>query len=122
MSTVPADASSSPPRTAARRALLRFLAGTLIALVLVAVATFVVARQVAQDVALRHARMRGATFARVVGGPLVTPGVTAGRPQDLAAFTAVMRNRLRDRSMVHIKVWSPQGRVIWADEHGLRDR
>jgi signal transduction histidine kinase len=93
-----------------------------VALVLVACATIVVARQVAQDVALRHARMRGVTFARVVGGPLVTQGVTAGRPHDLAAFTAVMRNRLRDRSMVHIKVWSPDGRVIWADEHGLLNR
>src|SRR3954454_12526283 len=112
MSTAPADAGS-PPRTAARRALLRFLAGTLVALVLVAGATIVVARQVAQDVALRHARTRGVTFARVVGGPLVTPGVTAGRPRDLAAFAAVMRNRLRDQSMVHIKVWSPAGRVIW---------
>jgi signal transduction histidine kinase len=88
----------------------------------VAGATIVVAHQVAQDVALRHAKMRGVTFARVVSGPLVSRGVTAGRPRDLEAFTTVMQNRLRDRSIVHIKVWSPDGRVIWADEHGLRGR
>jgi signal transduction histidine kinase len=93
-----------------------------VALVLVAGATIVVTRQVAQDVALRHAKMRGVSFARVVGGPAVTPGVTAGHPKDLEAFTTLMRNRLRDKSMVHIKVWSPDGRVIWADEHGLRGR
>jgi len=89
--------------------------------VLVAGATVVVAHQVAQDVALRHAKMRGVSFADVVSGPLVSRGVTAGRPRDLEAFSTVMRNRLRDKSMVHIKVWSPDGRVIWADEPGLRD-
>ncbi|HVI20159.1 MAG TPA: hypothetical protein VM712_17405, partial [Gaiellales bacterium] len=88
---------------------------------LVAGATVVVAHQVAQDVALRHAKMRGESFAGVVSGPLVSRGVTAGHPRDLEAFSTVMRNRLRDKSMVHIKVWSPDGRVIWADEPGLRD-
>src|SRR3954468_20972089 len=112
MSTPPPEPGSGRPNTVARRALLRFTAVSLLVLVLVIVATFFVSRGVSRDVALRHARARGVTFAQVVGGALVTRGVRTGSPSSLTAFSRVMKNRLRDHSMVHIKVWDPSGRVL----------
>src|SRR4051794_4107236 len=40
----------------------------------------------------------------------------------MSRLNEVLRNRLVDGSIVHIKVWDRTGRVIWADEHGLPGR
>ena len=105
-----------------RGALVRFTAGGLLALVVVGVATVFVARAVSMDVALRQAKHRGTTFAQVVSAPLVGPGVRQGRGEDLQEFSEIMYTRLKDKSMVHIKVWDPDGRIIWADTRGMRGK
>jgi len=98
------------------------MAVSVVVLVLVIVATVFVSREVSRDVALRHAKSRGITFAQVVGGPLVDRGVRTGEEASLKEFSRVMHNRLRDRSMVHIKVWDRAGQVIWSDEEALRGK
>jgi signal transduction histidine kinase len=120
MSTPPPEVDGGRPRGAARRALLRFTLVSLLVLVLVIIATVFVARVVSRDEALRDARLRGATFANVVGGPLVDEGLRTGDPASLHEFSTVMLNRLREKTMVHIKVWDRSGRVLWSDERGLR--
>lgn len=119
--------SSEPPTDEARRllgsALLRFAAGGVLALVIVGLTTVVVARDVAQSLALRHAEDRGETFARAVAAPLVGRALVRGEPEGLAVFSDVMRNRLVDESLVQIKIWDEQGTVMWADDptlHGQR--
>src|SRR3954452_13397997 len=102
-----------------RGAIYRFAAGSLLVLVVVGLASFVVARDLARDTALKEARVRGAAFARGVGEPLVNSGVRAGDPTQMSRLNEVLRNRLIDGSIVHIKVWDRDGRVLWADEHGL---
>src|SRR3954451_5110787 len=102
-----------------RGAIYRFAAGSLLVLVVVGLASFVVARDLARDTALKEARVRGAAFARGVGAPLVNSGVRAGDPTQMSRLNEVLRNRLVDGSIVHIKVWDRDGRVLWADEHGL---
>src|SRR3954452_21963334 len=120
MSTPPPEPGSARPHAAVRRALLRFMAVSLLVLTLVLIATVFVSRVVSRDEALRDARVRGATFANVVGGPLVDAGLRTGDPASLKEFSQVMFNRLREKSMVHIKVWDREGRVLWSDEPGLR--
>jgi signal transduction histidine kinase len=114
------ERKSRLPGTAARRALLRFVAASVVVLIAVGIATVLLARTVSRDVALRHAKERGVTFAQVVSAPLVDSGVRNADPERLGEFTEVMENRLQDRSMVHIKVWDPEGHIIWADTPGLR--
>src|SRR5512141_3020255 len=104
MSTPPPEGGSRRPRSVLRRALLRFAVSGALALVLVGIATAVVAQSVARDVAVRHAKSRGIMFARVVSAPLIDEGVESGQPRPLYDFGEVMHNRLQDRSMVHIKV------------------
>src|SRR3954452_13230633 len=105
-----------------RGAIYRFAAGSLLVLVVVGLASFVVARDLAKDTALKEARVRGAAFARGVGAPLVNHAVRTGDHTQMSRLNEVLRNRLVDGSIVHIKVWDRDGRVLWADEKGLPGR
>src|SRR3954453_2118319 len=116
------SADGRRPSTAVRGALYRFAASSLLVLLAVGLASFVVARDLAQDTALKEARVRGAAFARGVGAPLVNHGVRTGDPTQMSRLNEVLRNRLVDGSIVHIKVCDRTGRGIWADEHGLPGR
>lgn len=117
-----AEPGAERPRTALHRALLRFTVWGALALVLVSVATVLIAEAVSRDLALRHARSDGTTFARVVGGPIVDDGVLRAEPARLAAFTREMEDRLRDTSLLHIKVWARDGSVVWSDQPGMQGR
>lgn len=117
-----ADPGDQPPRLALRRALTRFIAAGVLVLLGVGVATVLLAEAISRDVAMRHAKERGITFARVVSGPLVNSGVREGDRDKLAEFSQVMDNRLMDTSIVHITVYDGTGRVIWSDRPGVRGR
>ncbi|MEP7089595.1 MAG: hypothetical protein ABI776_05740, partial [Nocardioidaceae bacterium] len=120
MSTLSPEPVPERPRTVVRRALVRFVAAGSLALLVVSGTTVVVAQAISKDVAVRHAKSRGITFAQVVSAPLVDDGVRAGGPGKLDVFSRVMRSRLKDDSMVHIKVWDRSARIIWADEPSMR--
>ncbi len=100
----------------------RFAALAALGMVVVGVASITVANSVSRDIALRDAVVRGGTFARGVAGPLVSGGLREADPRSVEAFGEVMTNRLRDGSMVHIKVWDSDGHVIWSDQPGLNGR
>src|SRR3954469_22254016 len=114
-----ADAGRRPKPSAVRSAVYRYVAGSVVVLLAVGLASFVVARDLARDTALKEARVRGAAFARGGGATLVIRGGRAGSPTQMSRLNEVLRNRLVDGSIVHIKVWDRDGRVLWADEHGL---
>jgi len=97
----------------------RYAAGSVVVVLAVGLASFVVARNLAKDTALKEARVRGAAFARGVGAPLVNNGVRTGDMTEMSKLNEVMRNRLVDGSIVHIKIWDRTGKVLWADEPGL---
>lgn len=102
-----------------QRAVAWFLGWSLLALVGLAIGTVVIASDLAKDAAVREARLRGMSFGHNVAAPLVDARVRSGRPADAALLGEVMRNRLRDGSIVHIKLWSQDGRMIWADQDTL---
>src|SRR3954471_22676868 len=116
------DAERRPTPSTVRNAVYRYAAGSLVVLLAVGLASFVVARDLAKDTALKEARVRGAAFARGVGAPLVNHGVRIGDHTQMSKLNEVLRNRLVDGSIVHIKLWDRDGRVLWADEKGLPGR
>lgn len=122
MSRPTREVDGGVPRSALSRALVRFAAAVALAALLVGVGSVLVADLVSHELALREARNRGQAFARVAGGPLVSERVLAGDQAAVAEFSRVMRNRLEDPSMAHIKVWERGGRVLWADEPSLQGR
>lgn len=114
------DRPERTPPSVLRLALTRFSMRALVALGVVVAATGFVAEAVAEGIALRHAESKGASFARGVAAPLIDSGFLAGDRPDVDAFEAIMRNRLAHGSLVHVKVWADDGRVLWADDSELR--
>src|SRR3954463_16486265 len=100
----------------------RFVIGSLVALLAIGVGTLFIAKSVAERAALREAKTRGAALARVVAGPLVNADVRRGDAVRLTALNDALRSRLREGSIVHMKVWAEDGSILWSDEHTLRGR
>jgi signal transduction histidine kinase len=115
LSTEDADERSSP----VRNAVLRFVLGSVAALIIVGLGTAYVASQVAQDQALREARYRAQLLAQEVAAPLVDESVRSRDPAALARVEAAMRSRMKDGALRHVKLWAADGEVLWADEKQL---
>jgi signal transduction histidine kinase len=97
----------------------RFLFGSAAALLILAVGTALVGNRVAKQQALRQARSQAEILAQNVAAPLVDAGVRNGDPKALRQIDAAMRERMRDGSIVHIKLWDEDSKVLWADEPQL---
>jgi len=104
------------------RAVVQFLVRSLLALLVVGLATFLLASRVASREALHDAEVRGEGFATGVAAPLVNHGLREGHPPAVQRFDRVMRNRLEVGTITHIKVYDTDGRVIWADQPELVGR
>jgi signal transduction histidine kinase len=112
--TIPYD-----PDRVARGAIVQFVGRCAIALLIVGIATFGVASKLSSRQALHDAQVRGETFARAIAAPQVTQGLRQDRPGAVRRFTALMNNRLKLGGIAHIKVWDPDGTIIWADKPEL---
>lgn len=105
-----------------RRAVLLFAAWSLAALVIVAAGTVAVAGGLAREQALREAEKRAIAIATTIVAPMVNAKVRADVPGAGDGLTEVLLNRMRDGSVSHIKLWSEDGRLIWADDKALVGR
>lgn len=105
-----------------RGALFRFAASSAVLLLVLMMAVLVVANRIATGEALRDARMRGSNIANLMAGPLVNADVRNRVPGTSDELTRVMRNRMGDGSVVHVKIWSQDGVVLWSDESELVGR
>ncbi len=110
------------PEPALHHALRRYHSWSLAMLLMVSLATFLLARPVASDIALREATVRGSAFARSVVAPLVNREVRAGDREQVAALDYLLRNRMKDGSITHMKIWTQGGRVLWSNTPSLVGR
>ena len=99
------------------RALAQHAAISLAALVAVGALAAIICVQVVQDQALRRAEQYGASIARSVIAPRVTRGVEQGDTDALVALNTQVRYRMAtDTTIQRIKVWSPNGRILYCDD------
>ena len=110
------------PKPAVRQALVRFAVSSLVLLLVLMIASFLLAQRIARQEALRDARVRGAAIGTLIAAPLVNSKVRAHVPGASDALTTVMRNRMSDGSVIHIKMWDKDGKVLWSDEKDLVGR
>jgi two-component system, NarL family, sensor kinase len=99
------------------RALVQHALISLLALVLVGSAAAVICVQVVRGQALRQAETIGDAIAHRVVEPLITPGLYAGDPKAISDLDLRVRLRKSDDSLLRVKVWSADGRVVYSDEH-----
>ena len=98
------------------RALAQHAAISLAALVAVGALAAIICVQVVQDQALRRAEQYGATIARYVA-VRITPDVERRDTDALVALNTQVRSRMAtDTTIQRIKVWSPNGRILYCDD------
>src|SRR3954451_9572560 len=96
-------------------AVAKFAITALAAVMLVGVGGVVALRHAASDEALHDAR----DFARLAGrdivAPHITPAVLHGDPAALAGLDRAVRERILSDHVVRVKVWAPDGRIVYSD-------
>ena len=85
-------------------------------------ATVLLADRLATQEALRDAWVRGFSIGNLIAAPLVNAKVRAHVPGASNELTTVLRNRMGDGSVIHIKLCDKNAVVIWSDKKGLVGR
>ncbi|MBD3782558.1 MAG: hypothetical protein IE926_06305 [Micrococcales bacterium] len=115
----PPDPGPDQGRVIVRGAVRRFVLLSVATLAVLALGTVLVCSRIAQDSALSEAKLRGATLAGTVAAPLVDQRVREQDAVAMARLSAVLERSMDVGSIAHIKLWTPEGRILWSDEREL---
>ncbi len=102
-----------------RRLVWRLVLGALGVLVLVGFGSAFAAGQLAEREAVNDAAGIADVLAEAVVQPALDESLAQGDPAAVAAFDAIVRSRILSPDIVRVKLWSPEGRVVYADEPQL---
>jgi signal transduction histidine kinase len=101
---------------------MRFLLWSLAVLGLGAAGTLLLSTPLAERLSVREATARSVAYANSVVKPLVDEKVLAGDRAATADLVKLMKSRMADGSIAHMKIWTTDGRVLWSDEAGVSGR
>ncbi|MEA2316754.1 MAG: two-component system, NarL family, sensor kinase [Solirubrobacteraceae bacterium] len=118
----PEPARPREPWYARRVALAQFMLSSAAVLVVVATIGAVVLRHVATAEAVQDARSVTVAFGHGVLRHQITAGVLSGDPQAVAALDRAVRERVLGEPIVRLKVWTPEGRIVYSDAPALMGR
>ncbi len=109
---------TAPAQLTVRSEIIRFTSWSLLALVVLTVATILIAHRIANHQALEHASAEGASVAHEVAAPLID-GRARRDPSSSPELDLMLGSRIEAGSLRHIKLWDADGRIIWSDEKSL---
>ena len=101
------------------RALAPHAVVSVMALVVVGATAAIVCVRVVQSQALRQAESSGKTIATNIVAPLVTPALYDLDPNAQKALDDKIRLRMDGSTILRIKVWSADGRILYSDDTRL---
>jgi signal transduction histidine kinase len=107
---------------APKRVLLRLALGLLVVLIAVGLLGAFAAQLLAEREAVNDAANIADVFAEAVVQPAVTDALADGDPDAMDAFDAIVRERMLGPGVVRVKIWDPDGTVLYADEPELIGR
>jgi two-component system, NarL family, sensor kinase len=124
MSSRPAEAEEPRDgvltRASSRRlALAHFAVSGMLLLVVVGTIGALALRHVARDEALSDARTLTVALGNAVIRDRITPELMAGDAADLAGLDRAVRERVLENRIVRVKLWAPDGRIVYSDAAGL---
>lgn len=105
-----------------RRAVLRYVASALVAVIAVGIGALAVLRRVAEDEAVRQARSQNDTLAVGVVTPALREPLVRSEPAEVARFDAVFRERIAPTGVRRVKLWDASGTIVYSDEARLIGR
>jgi signal transduction histidine kinase len=100
-------------------AVARFMLGSLLAIAVVVVGGFFALRSVTVREAERDTRSRVELQGALVEESGLGDGILHGDPEALARLDDVVAARLLSPSVVRVKVWSRDGRILYSDEPAI---
>ena len=100
----------------------RFLVPQLLVLAVVASAAVGWSAVAARSRALHETALAARTIATALAAPRCTPALTRGDADAVGELDRVVRNQLRDGSILRVKVWTPEGRIVYSDATALIGR
>jgi two-component system, NarL family, sensor kinase len=98
---------------------LRFSLAGLVVMVLLGTVLAVLARQAGTEQAIDSARQVASVTGRGIAEPRLSDPLAAGDASALAAFDADMHRYVLQGSLVRVKVWRRDGRILYSDEPRL---
>jgi len=105
--------------TSTRQALTRFALASLVVAVAVGVAGALVGRRAAQTAATDDARTVTEVLAHSVIIPNLTDALVDGDPAAVARMDQAVVGKVTAGSLVRVKLWTPEGKIVYSDEHRL---
>ncbi len=113
-------------RTPTRRALIQFAISGLVALLIIGAIAFVALRHESTQESILEARRVTTLIATNIAKPLLNerPETLTGDPDAIKWFDERIRARVigDGKSIVRVKIWTPDGRVVYSDAPALRGR
>src|SRR6059058_2096374 len=100
----------------------QFVLAGLAAVVLIAAGTIYVVRRNATSEAIRTAREIAGIDGHAVAEPLLADGVLTGDAAALGRLDTVVHERILSERVVRVKIWTPDGRIVYSDEPRLVDQ
>ncbi|PVE62962.1 integral membrane sensor signal transduction histidine kinase [Microbacterium testaceum] len=101
---------------------MRLAAGLAAVIVAVAALAGFGAQWLAEREAVNDAAQVTNVLAEAVVRPVLSDALAAGDPAAVAAFDVAVRGQILGDDVVRVKIWSPEGRVLYADEPQLIGR
>ena len=115
MGGMASTSKSAPP--SARRVLLRYALGTAVATIAIVAGGYFVLRSVAADEAKRNTRMKVVESGQLVESA-ITDGLVTGDAAARRTIDDLVVGRVLSGSIVRVKIWSRDGRVLYSDDPG----
>jgi len=101
------------------RPVLRYVAAAVVSLVLVALVTAIVARRIGTDQAIDDADRTASLTASNAIEPALEAGLVTMDPAAIARLDEVVRNTVLGGALVRVKLWRPDGTIVYSDEGRL---
>jgi len=118
---VVSDWGSRESRAAAgpRLVIVQVAVAAVLVIVAVAVLGAVAARRLAEREAIDDTRRHTDLIADAVLQPVLAEGLLTGDRESLSAVDRVVRNQVLSETVVRVKLWSADGRILYSDEPRL---
>lgn len=102
-----------------RQVLARLVGGIVLVLVVVTIGGSIAARRLAEREAVNDSAGVANVLAETVVQPALTDELLAGDPRARRAFDRLVRDGVLGETVVRVKIWAPDGTVIYADQPEL---
>ncbi len=102
-----------------RRVFIQVIVTAALVIIAVALVGVVAARRLAEAEAVNGAAQTADVLADAVVQPHLTDGLLSGDAAALATIDKVVREQVLSPSIVRVKIWNPQGRILYSDEPRL---